>query len=413
MAVKNDYISYFGLKEPPFRLSPDPEFFFPARPHLAARQVIGYAIERGEGFMVLTGPAGTGKTLILRLILKDLPDHKVPCLILTPKLDPTGLLRLILEELKRPTDGDQGSLLKGFQEVLLEFASKGKELFIVVDEAQNIPLETLEQLRLLSNLETSRKKLLQILLLGQPELERLLKDKRLGQLAQRITIKETLRPLDKKETQEYVNFRLAQAGRADLSLSWLSLWRLYMATNGIPRRINRLMDRALLMASASGSNRIRTQDISSAIKTLPEGGAAYRGLMVHGAKITSALAAILVAGAIFLFPQGKSTTYSPNGHAMPQKECPLSDQSKHEVQNILSDAKILVPRALIRSGPGRQYPLVAVGYKGQALKVIEKNGQWIRVKVYLSDGKSGTGWIHQDLLKEKKLEIEARAAMGG
>lgn len=266
-----DYLGCFGFREAPFRLSPDPAFFFPARPHIAAKEVLKYGIERGEGFMVLTGPPGTGKTLLLKLLLQEIGTNKVPVLVLTPAVDPPGLLRLILDDMGCDADGeDLGTLLRRFQTRLLELASQGRELLIVVDEAQDLPVETLEQLRLLSNLETSSQKLLQIVLMGQPELERILEDPRLRQLSQRVVVQERLRPLTGEETGEYVAFRLARAGRADLKPSKRAISRIQRASSGIPRLVNRLMDRSLLMAAASGSREVGTEDIAQAEETLPK-----------------------------------------------------------------------------------------------------------------------------------------------
>lgn len=272
MPVYPDYISYFGLKDAPFRLSPDPNFFFPARSHLAAKEVLKFAIERGEGFMVLIGPAGTGKTLTLRLILEGLHPDKLPVVVVSPTVNPQGLLRLILEEMGHPCDedfNDLAFLLKRFQEAVLDLALRGKDLLIVVDEAQNLSVETLEQLRLLSNIETDRRKLLQILLIGQPELDITLYDPRLGQLAQRIVVREELRPFTREEMGDYISFRLAKAGRADIRPDAGALSCLHTASQGIPRLINKIMDRALLMASSHGRVTISAKDIKDACETMP------------------------------------------------------------------------------------------------------------------------------------------------
>ncbi len=269
--VHDDYLGCFGFRDAPFRLSPDPAFFYPAQPHIAAKEALKYGIGRGEGFMVLTGPPGTGKTLLLKLLLREIETQKVPVLVLTPAVDPPGLLRLILDDMGCDADGeDLGTLLRRFQTRLLELAGQGRELLIVVDEAQDLPVETLEQLRLLSNVETSSRKLLQIVLMGQPELEGLLEDPRLRQLSQRVVVQERLRPLTRAETEEYIAFRLARAGRADLKPSKRAVGRIQRTTSGIPRLINRLMDRSLLMAAASGSHKIGTEHIARAKETLPE-----------------------------------------------------------------------------------------------------------------------------------------------
>lgn len=267
-----DYLTFFGFNEPPFRLSPDPSFFFPGKAHVAARGVLKFAIDRGEGFMVLIGPAGSGKSLLLRMILLELSPQKIPAVVVTPTAGPAGLIRMIIEELGRsaPATDDISILLKEFQNTILDLASQGKEALIVIDEAQNLSIETLEQLRMLSNIETSQRKLLQILLIGQTELDGLLQDARLGQLTQRIVIKEALSPLSKDEIREYVKYRLARAGRGDIDLDSRAVAKIAALTQGIPRLINRLMDRTLLMSAAKGSTQIDPQTIEEAQKTLPQ-----------------------------------------------------------------------------------------------------------------------------------------------
>ncbi|HID98148.1 MAG TPA: AAA family ATPase [Thermodesulfobacteriaceae bacterium] len=272
MANYRDYIKLLGLKEAPFRLSPDPSYFFSSNTHLSALEVLKFAIERGEGFMVLMGRAGTGKTLLIRMLLKELGPEKIAVAVVTPSVSPSGLLTLLLEELGCSSDEseqEQAVLLKRFQKKLLELAEDGRDVVIILDEAQNVPRETLEQLRMLSNLETNRRKLLQILLAGQMELKDLLDSPGLGQLTQRIVVMEKLRPFSREETREYVNFRLARAGRPDLKLTSRALDAIFRSTSGIPRLINRIMDRTLLMTAAAGRQCFGARDVEAAIDTLP------------------------------------------------------------------------------------------------------------------------------------------------
>ncbi|MEE4242095.1 MAG: AAA family ATPase [Desulfopila sp.] len=265
------YLNCYGLTSAPFRLSPDPEFFFPSKPHIAARKVLKYAIQNDEGFMILSGPAGTGKTLLLRVLLQETGKGKITTVLTNPVLSPSGLLHQILLELGLKVDASIGeeNLLATFQKVLLKIASLNKDILVIVDEAQNIPLKTLEYLRMLSNIETNQRKLLQILLTGQPELEDLLKDPRLAQLSQRIAVHETLRPFSATETLEYVNYRLAKAGRGDLGLSFFAKKALFRLTGGIPRLVNRLMDRTLLIACTDYKGKLTRRHIYAAAKTLP------------------------------------------------------------------------------------------------------------------------------------------------
>ncbi|HIQ37536.1 MAG TPA: hypothetical protein EYH36_06020, partial [Desulfocapsa sulfexigens] len=226
---ESNYLQCYGLSSAPFRLSPDPGFFFPSNTHIAAREVLKYAIKNNEGFMVLSGRAGTGKTLLLRLLLKEMEEDRHSVLIINPVLTPATLLHRILLELGFNLDAATGEagLMTAFQKILLRLAANNKDLLIIIDEAQNMPLPTLEYLRMLSNIETNRKKLLQILLTGQPELDVLLEDEKLAQLSQRTVVHEKLQPLSAKETIEYVNYRLAKAGRGDIGLTWFAKRTLY------------------------------------------------------------------------------------------------------------------------------------------------------------------------------------------
>ncbi len=278
---ESKYLNCYGLTSAPFRLSPDPEFFFPSRPHVAAREVLKYAIANDEGFMVLAGPAGTGKTLLLRVLLQEIGTEKISVVLTNPVLSPAGLLHQMLLELGFKIDAAIGeaNLLATFQEFLLNLAAKDKDILVIVDEAQNIPLETLEYLRMLSNIETNQRKLLQILLTGQPELVDLLEDPRLAQLSQRIAVYERLRPFSAVETMEYVNYRLAKAGRGDLVLGFLAKKTLYRLTGGVPRLVNRLMDRTLLVACSDYRGKLTRKHILGAAKTLP-GTTASRAFLI-------------------------------------------------------------------------------------------------------------------------------------
>ncbi|WP_457576665.1 ExeA family protein [Desulfomarina sp.] len=268
------YLKCYNLHKAPFGLSPDPDFFFPAPPHLAARATLKHTLQRGEGFMVLIGEAGTGKTLLIRILLKEIDRNKVPAVLLSPTVNPQGLLRMILTELGENTsqENDMASLLTHFQKTLLTMARNKKELLIIIDEAQNLPIESLEQLRMLSNVETSDRKLMQILLVGQPGLGEKLQDPLLGQLNQRIVISENLRPLNRKETIDYINFRLAQAGQGGLPISRSAGRLLFKNSLGIPRLINRLMDRTLLFGCADSSGKLTAAHVKKSLETLPETG---------------------------------------------------------------------------------------------------------------------------------------------
>uniref|UniRef100_A0A7V5XFW7 AAA family ATPase n=1 Tax=Thermodesulfobacterium geofontis TaxID=1295609 RepID=A0A7V5XFW7_9BACT len=269
-----DYLDFFGLKETPFSLTPDPDYFFPASNHIKVIEVFKYGFLKKEGFMILTGEPGLGKTLLTKLVLKNLPENYEKISLLTPTLSPYELivnisqkLGLIPENEKIPS---KEILLNLLQKYLENLEKEGKTLLIIIDEAQNLPLETLEELRLLSNFETEKNKLIQFFLAGQPLLAEKLKSYQLYQLAQRITIWENLIPFDKNETKEYVKFRLAKAGHPVITFGRGFEKLLYKFTQGIPRLINKLMDRTLLVAYAERSQKVKKKHLKIAKSSFPD-----------------------------------------------------------------------------------------------------------------------------------------------
>ncbi|GIX32065.1 MAG: general secretion pathway protein GspA [Lysobacterales bacterium] len=249
------YLEHFGLKEPPFAITPDPRFVFLSERHRDALAHLLYGIGQGGsgGFVLLTGEVGTGKTTLSRLLLEQLPENTRVALVLNPRLTPTELLETICEELKLDIEGCRGSvkgLVDALNAYLLEAYAAGLRVVLIVDEAQNLSTDALEQIRLLTNLETHTQKLLQIILIGQPELRALIERPELRQLSQRITARYHLTPLDAAETEEYVRHRLAVAGCERALFSRLALRALYRHSGGIPRVINVIADRALLAAYA-------------------------------------------------------------------------------------------------------------------------------------------------------------------
>ncbi|MDR2012415.1 MAG: AAA family ATPase [Rhodanobacter sp.] len=249
------YLEYFGLREPPFSITPDPRYVFLSERHRDALAHLLYGIGKGGsgGFVQLTGEVGTGKTTLCRLLLEQLPANTRAALVLNPGLSPVGLLETVCEELKLPIEGRRNSL-KGLIDTLntflLEAYAQGLRVVLIVDEAQNLNTRTLEQVRLLTNLETSTQKLLQIILLGQPELREILDQPELRQLAQRITARYHLTPLNMAETEAYVRHRMKVAGCSRIPFTRLGLKALYRRSGGVPRLLNIIADRALTAAYA-------------------------------------------------------------------------------------------------------------------------------------------------------------------
>ena len=269
------YLEFYGLKEAPFSITPDPRYVFLSERHRDALAHLLYGVGKGGsgGFVQLTGEVGTGKTTLCRLLLEQLPENTRVALVLNPRVSPTELLESICDELKLDTAGRQGSL-KGLVDILntylLDAYAQGLRVVLIVDEAQNLSTESLEQIRLLTNLETPTQKLLQIILLGQPELRDKLGDPELRQLAQRITARYHLTPLDRDETEAFVRHRLAVAGATHSPFSRLGLRALYQRSGGIPRLINVIADRALMAGYAREQTSIGERLVDRAAdETLP------------------------------------------------------------------------------------------------------------------------------------------------
>ncbi len=255
------YLSYFGLTETPFAITPDPRFVFLSKRHEDALAHLRYGITQGGGggFVQLTGEVGTGKTTLSRCLLNELPEHVRAALILNPILDPLELLEAICEELKVPIRGAHGSqkkLVDRLNRYLLQAHGEGMTVVLVLDEAQNLSPAALEQVRLLTNLETPTQKLLQVVLLGQPELRDLLRRPDLRQLAQRITARYHLVPLDECETAAYTAHRLRVAGAQGEVFTRAGMRALHRASGGVPRLINIIAERSLLAAYARGRRTI-------------------------------------------------------------------------------------------------------------------------------------------------------------
>lgn len=248
------YTSYFGLNEKPFSITPNPRYLYMSERHTEALAHLIYGIKDSGGFIQLTGEVGTGKTTLIRGLLQRLPDNADVALILNPQLSATEFLAAILEELGIELPADKSSLkalTDALNVFLLDNYSKGRRTILIVDEAQNFAVDVLEQIRLLTNLETAKHKLLQITLIGQPELRTMLARNDLRQLAQRITARYHLEPLGQDDTEVYVQHRLKVAGATRPIFSKAACRELFRLSGGVPRIINVIADRALLGAFTS------------------------------------------------------------------------------------------------------------------------------------------------------------------
>jgi general secretion pathway protein A len=242
------YDEYYGLKEKPFSLTPDPQFLFLSDSHRAAIDSLHYGIEQREGFIVITGDIGTGKTTTCRVFLEKLDNHVKTAVIFNSFLTEEELLGSILLDFGFPPQGKtKKEKIDALNRLLISFLSEGKNAVLIIDEAQNLSIPVLEQIRMLSNLETEKEKLLQIILFGQLELDQKLRSSELKQLNQRIAVRYRLLPLTRTEMEFYIYQRLMVAGsQGSISFSKSALNRIYKFSKGIPRLINLLCDRALL-----------------------------------------------------------------------------------------------------------------------------------------------------------------------
>lgn len=262
------FLSFYGLTEHPFKLTPNTGLYYGLPTHEEALSLLAMALEQGDGFIKVTGEVGTGKTMVLRLFISNLPSKYELVYIPNPILNPGELKISIARELDLNIDDcNNCSLNDDINRKLIELNSKGKQVVLVIDEAQAIPNDTLEALRLLGNLETEQEKLLHIVLFGQPELDEKLSLNIFRQLRQRISFSCKLMPLDFDQTCAYLNYRLRASGYkgSDLFTDGL-VKKIYKATNGIPRMINIIASKCLMLAYSEGSYKISNENVKEAIK---------------------------------------------------------------------------------------------------------------------------------------------------
>lgn len=269
------YLDFYQFRERPFNLTPDPRFLFYSERHREALNHMLYGVQERKGFIQITGEVGAGKTTLCRAFLERLGDEYTTALLLNPILTANQLLKAILAEFDVPVPyNNRAESLERLNRFLLDELSADRDVVLIIDEAQDLTPELLEQVRLLSNLETDQVKLLQILLIGQPELKERLEGPDLRQLRQRITVRFHLPPLNRHETREYVDHRLRVAGPGKPpSFSAAAMRRVYRYSGGVPRLINAACDKSLLAGYAEGDREIEARHVRRAVRSL-EGKAA-------------------------------------------------------------------------------------------------------------------------------------------
>jgi general secretion pathway protein A len=332
------YYDFFGFREPPFSIAPDPRYLYLSERHKEALAHLMYGVKGQGGFIVITGEVGTGKTTISRCFIENAPDHADIALILNPRLSARELLSAICDELE--IAHDIGASIKVLVDLinrdLLKAHAAGRHKVLMIDEAQNLSADVLEQLRLLTNLETAEKKLLQIVLLGQPELQQILALPELRQLNQRVTARYHLNAINKDELPAYLRYRLSVAGvRGDL-FAPAAIQKLYRESHGIPRLINLISDRALLGAYAEGEHEITSAHVRQAAREVnghlagsppagTAGGSRRPGYLMFIASVL--VAAIGVAWAIQNWSVDELPPVTPDEASLLQGQIERVDQS--------------------------------------------------------------------------------------
>ena len=291
------YRKFYGFQERPFEITPDPKFVYLSEIHQEALARLQYAVREGKGFSVITGEAGTGKTTLVHMLLSKLDGRVRTSFIFNPILDRADFLNYVCDDLGIKSDGmkSRGQSLTALHNFLLDCYARDEKVFLIIDEAQSLEPELLQEVRLLTNLETSKNKLLHVILLGQPELNQILTEPRFRPLKQRITVRYHLRPLRFKETKEYIQYRLKRAGSRNLSIfDHGAIREIYRYSKGIPRLISIVCDNALLTGFSLEENRIGKAIIRDVIGEL-------EGPAKSGRRILWPVLLLILAGLVLAF----------------------------------------------------------------------------------------------------------------
>ena len=326
------YTQFFGLTEKPFSITPDPRYLYMSQRHADALAHLLYGISESGGFIQLTGEVGTGKTTLVRSLFEQLPDEADVALILNPELTTGEFLTAITEELgiKVPGDRSVKALIDGLNAYLLDAHSRGRRTVLIVDEAQNLGTELLEQVRLLTNLETPKQKLLQIILIGQPELREVLSRADMRQVAQRVTGRYHLEPLNQADTTRYVRHRMRVAGASGSVFRPAAIREIFRRSKGVPRLINVVADRALLAGYAQESRSIGRRLVRRAAAEVfgDRRAVAWRRRLAAGAA-AAALAGAAAVGTMYWLDRFAGVPGEPlAGAGLPGAPAPLLAEAR-------------------------------------------------------------------------------------
>ena len=357
------YADFFGLKQAPFSIAPDPHYLFMSERHREALAHLLYGLDGGGGFVLLTGEIGAGKTTVCRCFLEQVPAHCQVAYIFNPKLSVLELLRTVCDEFHvavpaaAQTVKDYVDPLNAF---LLGQHAAGRNAVLIIDEAQNLSADVLEQLRLLTNLETNERKLLQIILIGQPELRSMLARPELEQLAQRVIARFHLEALSEAETGQYIQHRLTVAGLAGpVPFTPAAVRRIHLITRGVPRRINLLCDRAMLGAYATGTRAIGPDIVTQAAREVfdPAGTATEPRRRAQALGLALLASALLGAGLLWAWQRAQppgpplSSAAAPASGASQAASVPESPASSASSASAPASAAAAVPRVHLAELP--------------------------------------------------------------
>ena len=397
--MANDYLAFFNLQQDPFRMPPDPFYFYPAERHNEILSSLNFAIEQKEGFFLATGEPGTGKTTILKVFIEHWNDRAEIALIMTPRLNPEEFLAAVLDDLKVPLSGNnKHDMIKEFRSFLLRTTAADRRVILIVDEAQNLPDETLEELRLLSNLETEKEKLIQIVLLGQPEFRERIMHSSLRQLNQRISVRSSLAPLSYQEMVDYIQYRLMKTGTAAILFDEAAKKSIYAYSGGIPRLINLSASRAMMAAFVDGSRQVRGKHADQAILHLQDAPHPAAKRFSRGA-IAAVAAGVMMAGLVGIAGFRLNLSGHPGGAPSSPATAQTASQPAVETASTGSPQTLVIAagKANLRVEPAMDARIAARADQGERFVITGwKDGDddhaWYRISH--SDGREL--WVRAD-----------------